>query len=64
MKRFEYSPLGNSLKAQTRVAENQYKKLDNTFKFNNIIRKEKATLENYSKSNLIYNNKQFLQILS
>ena len=49
LKRFEYSLLGKELKKQTSVAEKQYQKLDNTFEFDKIIKKE-----NYSKSNLIY----------
>ena len=49
MKRFEYSPLGKELKKQTGFAEKQYQKLDNTYEFDKIVKKE-----NYSKSNLIY----------
>ena len=54
MKRFEYFPLGKELKAQTDIAKKQYQKFDNTFEFDRIIKKEKSTFENYSKSNLIY----------
>ena len=50
MKRFEYWPLGKELKVQTDIAKKQYKKLDDTFEFDKIIKKEKPTLENYSKS--------------
>ena len=49
MKRFEFSPLGKKLKAQTDIAKKQYQKLDNTYEFDKIIKKE-----NYSNSNLIY----------
>ena len=34
LKRFEYSPLGKKLKAQTSTAEKQYQKLDKAFKTN------------------------------
>ena len=44
MKRFEYSQLGKELKAQTGIAKKQSQKLDDTYKFDKIIRKE-----NYSK---------------
>ena len=57
MKRFEYWPLGKELKVQTDIAKKQYKKLDDTFEFDKIIKKEKPTLENYSKSNLIRSSK-------
>ena len=49
MKKLEYSSLGKKLKARTDIAKKQYQKLDNTFEFDKIIKKE-----NYSKSNLIY----------
>ena len=55
MKRFEYSPLVKELQAPTDIAKKQYQKLDNTFEFDKIIEKENPTLENCSKSNLIYN---------
>ena len=32
-----------------------HQKLDDTYEFDKIIKKEKLTLENYSKSDLIYN---------
>ena len=54
IKGFEYSPLGKELKAQTGIGKKQYQKVDNTFEFDKIIKKEKPTIENYSKSNLIY----------
>ena len=57
LKRFEYSPLGKELKAQTDIAKKQYQKLDDNFEFDKIIKKEKMALENYNKSNLIYNSK-------
>ena len=50
MKRFEYCPLGKELKAQTGIAKKQYQTLDNTFQVDKIIKKEKSTLENHSKS--------------
>ena len=57
-RRFEYSPLGKKLKAQTDIAKKQYQKLDDTFKLDKMIKKEKPALKNCSKSNLIYNRKQ------
>ena len=56
MKRFEYSPLGKELNAQTDIEEKDYQKLDATFEFDKIIKKEKPALENYSISDLIYNS--------
>ena len=56
MKRFEYSPLGKELKAQTDITKKQYPKLDDTFGFDKIIKKEKPALKNYSKLDLIYNS--------
>ena len=55
LKIFEYSRLGKELKAKTDIAKKQYQNLDNTFEFEKIIKIEKPTLENYNKSNLIYN---------
>ena len=55
MKRFEYSPLGKELKAQTDMAKKQYQKLGDTFEFDKIIKKT-TTIENYSKPNLILNH--------
>ena len=57
MKRFEYLSLGKELKAQTDLGKKQYRKLDDTFKLDKIIKKEKQALENYSISNLMYNSK-------
>ena len=45
IKRFEYSPLGKELKAQTDIPKKHYQKLDNTFEFDKIIKKEKPTLK-------------------
>ena len=53
MKRFEYSPLGKELKAQTDIAKKLYQKLDDTDEFDETINK-KSRLKNYSKSDLIY----------
>ena len=53
IKRFEYLPLGKDLKAQTDIAKKQYRKLDNKFEFDKIIKKEKSARENYSKSDQI-----------
>ena len=56
-KRFEYSPLGKELKAQTDIAKKQYQGF---FKSD----EKEATLKNYDKLDLIYNSKySFLQIL-
>ena len=57
MKRFEYSPLGKELKAQTDIAKKQYQKLDDTDEFDKVIKKEKPTFKKYNTSNLIYNSK-------
>ena len=57
MKRFEYSLLGKELKSQTDIAKKQYQKLDDTFKFDKIIKKEESTFKKCNKSNLIYNSK-------
>ena len=56
IKRFEYSSLGKELKAQTAIAKKQYQKLDHTFEFDKIIKKEKPTLEKHNKSDLTYNS--------
>ena len=55
IKRFEYLPLGKELKAQTDIAEKQYQNLDDTYKFDKIITKERTTLKKYSKPDLIHN---------
>ena len=57
LKRFEYSPLDKELRAQTDIAKKTVSKIRNTFEFNEIIKKEKPTLENYSISDLIYDSK-------
>ena len=56
MRRYEYSLLGKELKVQTDIVKKQYQKLDDTFEFEKITKKEKPTLESYSKSDLIYNS--------
>ena len=56
MKRFEYSLLRKELTSQTDTAQTQYQRLDDTYEFDKISKKEKSTLGNYSKSNLIYNS--------
>ena len=53
MKRVEYSLLHKELKAQTDIAKKQYQKLCSTYESEKIIRKEKPTLSEYNKSNLI-----------
>ena len=45
------------LKAQTDIAKKQYQKLDDTFEFNKITKKEKPTSKRYTRSNLIYGSK-------
>ena len=45
IKRFEYSPLGKELKAQTDIPKKHHQKLDNTFEFNKIIKKENQHLK-------------------
>ena len=61
VKRFEYSPLGKELKAQTGVIEKQYQKLNKTFESDDeeeervTIKKEK--LETIHEPKLIFNNK-------
>ena len=57
MKRFEYSPLGKELKAQTDIAKKQYQQLDDTYKFDKILKKEKPKFKKYNRSNLIYDSK-------
>ena len=64
MKRFEYFPLGKELKAQNSIAKNQYQKLDDTYEFDKIIKKEKSTPEDCSKSDLMCNsNNSFTNII-
>ena len=48
--------LGKELKAQTDIAKKQYQKLDDTYEFDKIIKKEKPILKKYSKSDLTYNS--------
>ena len=44
-KKFEYSPLGKKLKAQTDITKNQYQKFDDTDELDETINK-KLTLKN------------------
>ena len=53
MKRFEYSPLGKELKALT-LQRNSIKNYAILLGLTKQLKKKKKTLENYSKSNLIY----------
>ena len=63
MKRFECSLLGKELKKQTSVAEKRYQKLDDTYEFDKIIKKEKPSFKKYKVLNLIYSSKYiFLNI--
>ena len=55
--RFGYSSLGRQLKSQMDIAKKHYQKLDDTFKFDKVIKKEKPTLKNFNKSDLLYNSK-------
>ena len=57
MKKFEYSPLEKESKAQTNITKKHYQKLDRTFDFDRIIKKEKSTLKKYNRSSLIYDSK-------
>ena len=57
IKRFEYRSLGRELKLQIDIAKKQYQKLFDTFKFDKIFKKEKPTIKNYSKSDLVYDSK-------
>ena len=57
MKRFEYLPLGRELKPQTDIGKKQYQKLDDTYEFDKIIKKDKPTFEKYNRSHLIYSSK-------
>ena len=61
MKRFEYLPSGKQLKPQTDIAKKkkkQYKKLDNTYQYEKIIKKENPKLKKKKKrSNLMYDSK-------
>ena len=53
VKRFEYSPLGKELKAQTDIAKKQYQTLDKIYESDETINK-KLTSKEYNKSDLIY----------
>ena len=53
LKRFEYSPLGKEIKAQSDIANKQYQKLDDADEFDETINK-KSTLKKHSKWDLIY----------
>ena len=59
MKRFEYLPLGKELKAQADISKKQYQKLDNTYELHKIIKKEKSTLKDYSKSKYLFLTESF-----
>ena len=54
IKRFEYPPLGEELKAQTSSAERQYEKLEKFL----ILIKERKIKRSHAKSNLFY-SKEF-----
>ena len=60
MKRFGYLPLGKDIKALTEIAKKQHQKLDDTFDFDEIFKKEKVRLKKYKRSNLIHNSKYCL----
>ena len=63
IKRFEYSPLGKELKAPTGIAKKQYQKWGDTYEFDKIIKKETPTLENYIKSDLLYDSNYSFKII-
>ena len=46
IKRFEYLSLGRELKARADIAKKQYQKLDNTFEFDQVIKKTNKHLKN------------------
>ena len=46
-----------TIKSKSWPANKQYQKLDNTYKSDKIIEKEKPTLKKYNRSNLIYDRK-------
>ena len=56
LKRFEYSLIRKELKSQTDIEQKQYQRLDNTFEFDKLIKKEQPTLGKCSKSNVIDNS--------
>ena len=55
MKRFECPLLGKELKKQTSVAEKRYQKLDDTYEFDKIIKKEKPSFKKYSSKYIFLN---------
>ena len=55
--RFEYFSLGKQLKAETDIEKKQYKRLDNTYEFDKIIKIEKPTFKKYNRQTLIYNSR-------
>ena len=57
IKRFEYSPLGKELNAQTDIAKKQYQKLDHKYESEKVIKKEKPMVKKYNRSNIIYDTK-------
>ena len=56
LKKFKYSPLGKKMKKQTSVAEKQYQKFHNTYRFDRI-KKEKGVIKKYNRLNLVYDSK-------
>ena len=56
MNKLWYYSQDKELKTQTDIPNKQYQKLDETFQFDKIIKKEKPALENYNKVDLIYNS--------
>ena len=57
LKRFEFSLLGKTLKAQTDSAKKKYQILNKTFESDKIIKKKTPTVKKYNRSNLIYDSK-------
>ena len=57
MKILEYLPLGIFAFRQSNIAKKQYQKLENTYKYDKLITKQKPTLKKYNISNLIYGSK-------
>ena len=47
--RFEYLSLGKQLKAETEIEKKQYKRLDDTYEFDKIIKIEKPTIRKYNR---------------
>ena len=52
MKRFKCSSVGKKLQALADITKKQYQQLGNTYEFDEMIKKEIPTLQNYSKSDL------------